>query len=175
MWCCEIRELLNRWSFSQYPCVLIVWVYGAFGQWCRSVSCQYDSIHECACVSLQGVNRLNKDAQMGRDGVRRKDWHDYEAIKRDLSRSGRSKPPYSHSYTVKYRWELCNIFIMDSVFTVMHKKDSYIPRVTIFHTQIILFLLWVLLLSNSAPPVQICALKAVSAVINTVYICYNNH
>lgn len=37
---------------------------------------------------LQGVNRMGKDAQVGRDGVRRKDWHDYEAIKRDASRSG---------------------------------------------------------------------------------------
>lgn len=51
----------------------------------------------CAYVCLQGVNRMGKDAQVGRDGVRRKNWHDYEAIKRDSSRSGRSKTPPSPS------------------------------------------------------------------------------
>lgn len=45
----------------------------------------------CAYVCLQGVNRMGKDTQVGRDGVRRKDWHDYDAIKRDASRSGWSK------------------------------------------------------------------------------------
>lgn len=40
---------------------------------------------------FQGVNRFSKDAQVGRDGVRRKDWHDYEAIKRDAARSGSYK------------------------------------------------------------------------------------
>lgn len=36
------------------------------------------------------MNRPGKDSQVGRDGVRRKDWHDYEAIRRDQSRSGGS-------------------------------------------------------------------------------------
>ncbi|CAB1434888.1 unnamed protein product [Pleuronectes platessa] len=40
---------------------------------------------------IQGVNRVVKDAQVGRDGERRKDWHDYEAIKRDASRSARQQ------------------------------------------------------------------------------------
>lgn len=41
-------------------------------------------------MCLQGLNPAGKDSQVGRDGVRRKDWHDYQAIKRDSSRSGRS-------------------------------------------------------------------------------------
>lgn len=41
-------------------------------------------------LSQQGLNRVGKASQVGHDGVRRKDWHDYEAIRRDLSRSGRS-------------------------------------------------------------------------------------
>lgn len=40
---------------------------------------------------------MGKDAQVGRDGVRRRDWHDYEAIKRDSSRSGRFNTPPSPS------------------------------------------------------------------------------
>lgn len=44
-------------------------------------------------VCLQGMNRPGKDSQVRRDGVRRKDWHDYEAIRRDQSRSGRSADP----------------------------------------------------------------------------------
>ena len=68
----------------------------------------FSSIHSCAgvcvCVCLQGVNRVVKDAQVGRDGERRKDWHDYEAIKRDASRSGESRPPYiyMHVYRVTH-------------------------------------------------------------------------
>lgn len=59
-----------------------------------------DSIQDLymfACVCLQGVNRMGKDTQVGRDGVRRKDWHDIDAIKRDASRSGWSKAPRTPS------------------------------------------------------------------------------
>ena len=31
---------------------------------------------------------MRKVAQVGLDGVRRTDWHDYEAIRRDAARSG---------------------------------------------------------------------------------------
>lgn len=48
----------------------------------------------CPLLSQQGANRLGKDSPAGQDGVRRKDWHDYEAIRRDLSRSGRSSGPW---------------------------------------------------------------------------------
>lgn len=64
------------------------------------VSTSAVKLNEAVCVlttvvlvvlCLQGLNPGGKDSQVGRDGVRRKDWHDYEAIKRDLSRSGRSR------------------------------------------------------------------------------------
>ena len=67
--------------------------------------CVGDIIHVlCVCVCVQGVNRVVKDAQVGHGGERRKDWHDYEAIKRDASRSGGSKPPHGRS-----SWTLCDM------------------------------------------------------------------
>lgn len=38
------------------------------------------------CVSLQ----MRRAAQVGVDGVRRVDWHDYEAIRKDAARTGQS-------------------------------------------------------------------------------------
>ena len=40
------------------------------------------------CMLLQGLNQMRKVAQVGLDGVRRIDWHDYEAMRRDAARSG---------------------------------------------------------------------------------------
>lgn len=42
-------------------------------------------------VPLQWLNQLRKVTQVGLDGVRRIDWHDYEAIRRDAARMGRYK------------------------------------------------------------------------------------
>lgn len=42
-------------------------------------------------VPLQWLNQLRKVTQVGLDGVRRLDWHDYEAIRRDAARMGRYK------------------------------------------------------------------------------------
>lgn len=41
-------------------------------------------------VPLQGINPMREVAQVGLDGVRRTDWHDYEAMRRDGARVGRS-------------------------------------------------------------------------------------
>ncbi|XP_040006264.1 polypeptide N-acetylgalactosaminyltransferase 10-like isoform X1 [Xiphias gladius] len=70
---------------------------------------------------VQGVNRMGKDAQVGRDGVRRKNWHDYEAIKRDSSRSGngeQGKPfPLTDTDRVDqaYRENGFNIYVSDRI------------------------------------------------------------
>ncbi|XP_068186961.1 polypeptide N-acetylgalactosaminyltransferase 10-like [Antennarius striatus] len=70
---------------------------------------------------LQGVNRIGRDAQVGHDGVPRKDWHDYEAIKRDLSRSGngeQGKPfPLTDADRVDqaYRENGFNIYVSDRI------------------------------------------------------------
>lgn len=88
--------------------------------------CVYEIIHDCfstGCMCLQGLNRVGKDSQVGRDGVRRKDWHDYEAIKKDASRSGRSRSPHR------------------AVRHIQQTKDLHITRVTGTFP----FLLWVLL------------------------------
>ncbi|XP_038563990.1 polypeptide N-acetylgalactosaminyltransferase 10-like [Micropterus salmoides] len=39
-------------------------------------------------LPIQGLNQMRKVAQVGLDGVRRTDWHDYEAMRRDAARSG---------------------------------------------------------------------------------------
>ncbi|XP_071371995.1 polypeptide N-acetylgalactosaminyltransferase 10-like isoform X2 [Centroberyx affinis] len=70
---------------------------------------------------IQGLNRMGKDAQVGRDGVRRKDWHDYEAIKRDASRSGNGEQgkafPLSEADRVDqaYRENGFNIYVSDRI------------------------------------------------------------
>lgn len=57
-----------------------------------SESQQLKTIMVCIfCVLLQGLNQMRKVAQVGLDGVRRIDWHDYEAMRRDAARSGRSE------------------------------------------------------------------------------------
>lgn len=42
-------------------------------------------------VLSQGLNQMRRVTQVGLDGVRRTDWHDYEAMRRDAARSGGSK------------------------------------------------------------------------------------
>uniref|UniRef100_A0A3Q3WNB9 Polypeptide N-acetylgalactosaminyltransferase n=1 Tax=Mola mola TaxID=94237 RepID=A0A3Q3WNB9_MOLML len=70
---------------------------------------------------IPGLNRLGKDPHVGRDGVRRKDWHDYEAIKRDASRSGngeQGKPfPMTDADRVDqaYRENGFNIYVSDRI------------------------------------------------------------
>ncbi|XP_061596568.1 polypeptide N-acetylgalactosaminyltransferase 10-like [Cololabis saira] len=70
---------------------------------------------------LQGVNRMGKDAQVGHNGVWRKDWHDYEAIRRDASRSGngeQGKPfPLTDADRVDqaYRENGFNIYVSDRI------------------------------------------------------------
>lgn len=135
----------------------------------------------CVFMCLQVVNRVGKDAQLGRDGVQRKDWHNYEAIKRDASRSGRSKPP--HRYSVNHRWELHNIHHVHKLHSyakIPHTEERFshfyrlVSRLNCSsHTHTpYLFLLWVLLLCSSG--VNLCFICS-SAVINTVYIFYNHH
>ncbi|KAM7397641.1 hypothetical protein PAMA_005788 [Pampus argenteus] len=70
---------------------------------------------------IQGVNRMGKDTQVGRDGTRRKDWHDYETIRREASRSGngeQGKPfPLTDSDRVDqaYRENGFNIYVSDRI------------------------------------------------------------
>ena len=97
-------------------------------------------------MCLQGVNRVGKDAQVGPDGVRRKDWHNYEAIKRDASRSGRSKHPQRYLF-IRYTVQL----FIRKIHIYTH---NHIP-------------LWVLLLSSRG--VNLC-LNAVSAVVSATII-----
>uniref|UniRef100_A0A3P8R3B5 Polypeptide N-acetylgalactosaminyltransferase n=1 Tax=Astatotilapia calliptera TaxID=8154 RepID=A0A3P8R3B5_ASTCA len=72
-------------------------------------------------VDGPGVNRAGKGAQLGRNGVRRKDWHDNEAIKRDASRSGngeQGKPfPLTDADRVDqaYRENGFNIYVSDRI------------------------------------------------------------
>ncbi|XP_014840328.1 PREDICTED: polypeptide N-acetylgalactosaminyltransferase 10-like [Poecilia mexicana] len=71
--------------------------------------------------AIQGVNRVGKDARVGRDGVRRKDWHDYETIRRDAARSGngeQGKPfPLTDADRVDqaYRENGFNIYVSDRI------------------------------------------------------------
>ncbi|XP_012706922.3 polypeptide N-acetylgalactosaminyltransferase 10 [Fundulus heteroclitus] len=71
--------------------------------------------------AIQGVNRVGKDAKVGRDGVRRKDWHDYEVIRRDAARSGngeQGKPfPLTEADRVDqaYRENGFNIYVSDRI------------------------------------------------------------
>ncbi|XP_067088073.1 LOW QUALITY PROTEIN: polypeptide N-acetylgalactosaminyltransferase 10, partial [Osmerus mordax] len=67
---------------------------------------------------IKGVNRL---APVDRDGVRRKDWHDYEAIKRDAARSGNGEQgkafPLTDADRVDhaYRENGFNIYVSDRI------------------------------------------------------------
>nr|XP_046265901.1 polypeptide N-acetylgalactosaminyltransferase 10-like [Scatophagus argus] len=70
---------------------------------------------------LQGVNRVGKDAQVGRDGVRRKDWHDYDTIRKDSSRSGNGEQGKAFPLTdadrvdQAYRENGFNIYVSDRI------------------------------------------------------------
>ncbi|KAF7642327.1 hypothetical protein LDENG_00259950, partial [Lucifuga dentata] len=69
----------------------------------------------------QGLNRIGKDAQLGRDGVQRKDWHDYEAIRRDAARSGNGEQGKAFPLTdadrvdQAYRENGFNIYVSDRI------------------------------------------------------------
>ncbi|XP_047234926.1 polypeptide N-acetylgalactosaminyltransferase 10-like [Girardinichthys multiradiatus] len=71
--------------------------------------------------AFQGVNRVGKDAKVGHDGVRRKDWHDHEVIRRDAARSGngeQGKPfPLTDADRVDqaYRENGFNIYVSDRI------------------------------------------------------------
>ncbi|AWP00827.1 Polypeptide N-acetylgalactosaminyltransferase [Scophthalmus maximus] len=68
-----------------------------------------------------GVKRMGKDAQVGRDGVRRKDWHDYDTIRRDASRSGNGEQGRAFPLTdtdrvdQAYRENGFNIYVSDRI------------------------------------------------------------
>ncbi|XP_034746748.1 polypeptide N-acetylgalactosaminyltransferase 10-like [Etheostoma cragini] len=70
---------------------------------------------------IQGVNRGGKDAQVGRDGERRRDWHDQEAIRRDSSRSGNGEQGKAFPLTdadrvdQAYRENGFNIYVSDRI------------------------------------------------------------
>ncbi|XP_010772388.1 polypeptide N-acetylgalactosaminyltransferase 10, partial [Notothenia coriiceps] len=69
----------------------------------------------------KGLNQMRKVAQVGIDGVRRTDWHDYEAMMRDAARSGngeQGKPfPLTETDRVDqaYRENGFNIYISDRI------------------------------------------------------------
>ncbi|XP_041657672.1 polypeptide N-acetylgalactosaminyltransferase 10-like [Cheilinus undulatus] len=72
-------------------------------------------------LSMQGLNQVRRVAQVGVDGVRRVDWHDYEAMRRDAARSGngeQGKPfPLTETDRVDqaYRENGFNIYISDRI------------------------------------------------------------
>ncbi|XP_055004497.1 polypeptide N-acetylgalactosaminyltransferase 10 [Boleophthalmus pectinirostris] len=67
------------------------------------------------------VNRVGKDSPVGRVGLRRIDWHDYEAIKRDAARAGNGEQgkafPLSDADRVDqaYRENGFNIYVSDRI------------------------------------------------------------
>uniref|UniRef100_A0A3Q3DLR7 Polypeptide N-acetylgalactosaminyltransferase n=1 Tax=Hippocampus comes TaxID=109280 RepID=A0A3Q3DLR7_HIPCM len=67
------------------------------------------------------LHKLRKDNQVDRNGLQRKDWHNYEAIKRDASRSGngeQGKPfPLTDADRVDqaYRENGFNIYVSDRI------------------------------------------------------------
>nr|XP_061801359.1 polypeptide N-acetylgalactosaminyltransferase 10-like isoform X2 [Nerophis lumbriciformis] len=69
----------------------------------------------------QALSQMRKDAQVGHDGVRRIDWHDYDAIRRDAARLGngeQGKPfPMSEADRVDlaYRENGFNIYVSDRI------------------------------------------------------------
>ncbi|XP_061154767.1 polypeptide N-acetylgalactosaminyltransferase 10-like [Syngnathus typhle] len=72
-------------------------------------------------AQLQGVNKVQKDNPVRRTAPQRKDWHDYQAIKRDASRSGngeQGKPfPLTEADRVDqaYRENGFNIYVSDRI------------------------------------------------------------
>lgn len=53
----------------------------------------------CVPSLLQGLNQVRRVSLLGPDGVRRTDWHDYEAMKRDGARSGGRGFTHTHTCT----------------------------------------------------------------------------
>ncbi|XP_030293365.1 polypeptide N-acetylgalactosaminyltransferase 10-like [Sparus aurata] len=72
-------------------------------------------------LQIQGLNQMRRVAQVGLDGVRRTDWHDYEAMRRDAARSGngeQGKPfPLTETDRVDqaYRENGFNIYISNRI------------------------------------------------------------
>ncbi|KAM7397642.1 hypothetical protein PAMA_005789 [Pampus argenteus] len=70
---------------------------------------------------IQGLNQMRKVTHVGVDGVRRTDWHDYEAMRRDAARIGngeQGKPfPLTDADRVDqaYRENGFNIYISDRI------------------------------------------------------------
>ncbi|XP_069572239.1 polypeptide N-acetylgalactosaminyltransferase 10-like isoform X1 [Brachyistius frenatus] len=70
---------------------------------------------------IQGLNHMRKVAQVGPDGVRRTDWHDYAAMRRDATRIGngeQGKPfPLTETDQVDqaYRENGFNIYVSDRI------------------------------------------------------------
>uniref|UniRef100_A0A3P9JEE2 Polypeptide N-acetylgalactosaminyltransferase n=1 Tax=Oryzias latipes TaxID=8090 RepID=A0A3P9JEE2_ORYLA len=71
--------------------------------------------------AIQGVNRMGRDSLVGLGGTRRKDWHDYEAIRRDATRSGNGEQGKAFPLTdadqvdQAYRENGFNIFVSDRI------------------------------------------------------------
>ncbi|XP_076025042.1 polypeptide N-acetylgalactosaminyltransferase 10-like [Genypterus blacodes] len=71
--------------------------------------------------SIQGLNTMGKEAEVGPDGVWRRDWHDYDAMRRDSARTGngeQGKPfPLTDTDRVDqaYRENGFNIYISDRI------------------------------------------------------------
>ncbi|XP_059208265.1 polypeptide N-acetylgalactosaminyltransferase 10-like [Centropristis striata] len=72
-------------------------------------------------LRIQGLNQMRKVAQLGLDGVRRTDWHDYEAMRRDAARSGNGEQgrPFPLTETDRvdqaYRENGFNIYISNRI------------------------------------------------------------
>ncbi|KAK1882912.1 Polypeptide N-acetylgalactosaminyltransferase 10, partial [Dissostichus eleginoides] len=87
----------------------------------RSRAVDNDSCRGLGSSSREAVNRAGKDAQVIRDGVQRIDWHNYEAIKIDLSRSGHGEQGKAFPLTdadrvdQAYRENGFNIYVSDRI------------------------------------------------------------
>lgn len=142
--------------------------FAAFEQWwaemwytqLRQQSKAHMTVFTRMC--LQGLNRVGKDSQVGHGGVQRKDWHDYEAIKRDSSRSGKSRTP--HRCSVKHRWHI------QHVHSYAHKGFTYIPS----NCNSPIPSLGLIALQLCSNHVNLC-FECSSSVIHAVCICYSNH
>uniref|UniRef100_A0A673C3M5 Polypeptide N-acetylgalactosaminyltransferase 10 n=1 Tax=Sphaeramia orbicularis TaxID=375764 RepID=A0A673C3M5_9TELE len=71
--------------------------------------------------TADGPGGMRRVVQVGRDGVRRTDWHDYEAMRRDAARSGNGEQgkafPLSETDRVDqaYRENGFNIYVSDRI------------------------------------------------------------
>ncbi|XP_015832611.1 polypeptide N-acetylgalactosaminyltransferase 10 [Nothobranchius furzeri] len=80
-----------------------------------------NSSPDAADIPLVQVNRVGKEPQVGRGGVQRRDWHDYEAIRRDASRSGNGEQGKAFPLTdadrvdQAYRENGFNIYVSDRI------------------------------------------------------------